>query len=355
MSKRKFLFIDRDGTLIDEPADKQIDTLEKLALEPNVIPALLALQAKGYVLVMVSNQDGLGSESYAQESFDLVQEKLMSFLSSQGIQFEAIYICPHWSADNCECRKPRLGMVLDYMSLEDIDRVRSFVIGDRQTDLLLAENMRIPGILYSRVSNNWQDIVMKLSDNQRRVTLQRETNETTIKVAVDLDVSSPISINTQLGFFDHMLEQLAKHAGISVRLEAVGDMHVDEHHLVEDSALVLGQAIRNALGDKLGINRYGFLLPMDEALAQVAIDLSGRPYFVFEGRFVREKVGELSTELVSHFFRSFAESLGASLNIKVSGENEHHMIESLFKAVGRALRQAIAGSGNDLPSTKGVL
>jgi len=355
MSKRKFLFIDRDGTLIEEPADKQIDTLDKLVLEPNVIASMLALQAKGYVLVMVSNQDGLGSESYAQESFDLVQEKLMGLLSSQGIQFEAILICPHMPADNCECRKPRLGLVLNYLSLEDIDRARSFVIGDRQTDLLLAENMRLPGILYSRASNNWQDIVMKLSDNQRRVTLQRETNETTIKVAVDLDVSSPISINTQLGFFDHMLEQLAKHAGISVRLEAVGDMHVDEHHLVEDSALVLGQAIRNALGDKLGINRYGFLLPMDEALAQVAIDLSGRPYFVFEGRFVREKVGELSTELVPHFFRSFAESLGASLNIKVSGENEHHMIESLFKAVGRALRQAIAVSGNDLPSTKGVL
>lgn len=355
MSKRKFLFIDRDGTLIDEPADKQIDTLEKLALEPNVISALLALQSKGYILVMVSNQDGLGTEKHLQEDFELVQEKLMSLLSSQGIQFEAIHICPHWASDNCDCRKPRLGLVMDYLSLEDIDRARSFVIGDRQTDLLLADNMRLPGILYSRASNNWQDIVMKLSDNQRRVTLQRETNETTIKVTVDLDASSPIHINTQLGFFDHMLEQLAKHAGISLRLKAASDMHVDEHHMVEDSALVLGEAIRIALGDKCGINRYGFLLPMDEALATVAIDLSGRSYFVFEGRFSREKVGELSTELVPHFFRSFADSLGASLNMKVSGENEHHMIESLFKAVGRALRQAIAGSGNDLPSTKGVL
>jgi imidazoleglycerol-phosphate dehydratase/histidinol-phosphatase len=355
MSKRKFLFIDRDGTLIHEPADKQIDTLEKLALEPHVIPSLLALQAKGYVLVMVSNQDGLGTENYIQEDFECVQDKLMNLLSSQGIQFEAIKICPHWVSDNCDCRKPRLGLVMDYLGLEDIDRARSCVIGDRQTDLLLAENMRLPGILYSRATNNWQDIVMKLSDSQRRTTLQRKTNETMIGVSVDLDATSPVAINTQLGFFDHMLEQLTKHAGISVRLDASSDMHVDEHHLVEDSALVLGQAIRNALGDKLGINRYGFLLPMDESLAQVAIDLSGRSYFVFEGRFLREKVGELSTELVPHFFRSFADSLGASLNIKVSGENEHHMIESLFKAVGRALRQAIAASGNDLPSTKGVL
>lgn len=355
MSKRKFLFIDRDGTLIEEPADKQIDTLEKLVLEPNVIASMLALQAKGYVLVMVSNQDGLGSESYPQAHFERVQEKLMSLLSSQGIQFEAIHICPHRPSDNCECRKPRLGLVMDYLVLDDMDRARSFVIGDRQTDLLLAENMRLSGILYSRSDNNWQDIVSQLSDNQRLATLKRVTNETTIEVTVDLDASSPIHINTQLGFFDHMLEQLAKHAGISLRLKAAGDMHVDEHHMVEDSALVLGEAIRNALGDKCGINRYGFLLPMDEALATVAIDLSGRSYFVFEGRFSREKVGGLSTELVPHFFRSFADSLGASLNMKVSGENEHHMIESLFKAIGRALRQAIAVSGSDLPSTKGVL
>lgn len=355
MSKRKFLFIDRDGTLIEEPADKQIDTLDKLVLEPNVIASMLALQAKGYVLVMVSNQDGLGSENYPQDHFERVQEKLMSLLSSQGIQFAAIHICPHRPSDNCECRKPRLGLVMDYLALDDMDRARSFVIGDRQTDLLLAKNMRLSGILYSRLDNNWQDIVSQLSDNQRLTTLKRVTNETTIEVTVDLDASSPIHINTQLGFFDHMLEQLAKHAGISLRLKAASDMHVDEHHMVEDSALVLGEAIRIALGDKCGINRYGFLLPMDEALATVAIDLSGRSYFVFEGRFSHEKVGELSTELVPHFFRSFADSLGASLNMKVSGENEHHMIESLFKAVGRALRQAIAVSGSDLPSTKGVL
>ena len=355
MSKRKFLFIDRDGTLIDEPADKQIDSLEKLTLEPNVIPSLLALIAKGYVLVMVSNQDGLGTANYPQADFFRVQEKLMDLLSSQGVQFESNHICPHWASDNCECRKPRLGLVLDYLCLEDMDRARSFVIGDRQTDLLLAKNMRIPGILYSRSKNNWQDIVSQLSFNQRRATLDRTTNETRIEVSVNLDATAPIFISTQLGFFDHMLEQLAKHAGISVHLKAASDMHVDEHHMVEDSALALGQALRNALGDKLGINRYGFLLPMDEALAQVAIDLSGRFYFDFEGRFLREKVGGLSTELVPHFFRSFADSLGASLNIKVSGENEHHMIESVFKAVGRSLRQAMSVSGTDLPSTKGVL
>lgn len=355
MLKRKFIFIDRDGTLIDEPADKQIDSLEKLELEPNVIPSLLALQAKGYVLVMVSNQDGLGSKHYPQEQFDRVQEKLMQLFYSQGITFEAIRICPHWASDQCECRKPRLGLVLDYLSLEDMDRTRSVVIGDRQTDLQLADNMRLPGILYSRTTNNWSQIVSQLSLNTRCSTVRRVTNETTIDVAVDLDSTSPVVISTTIGFFDHMLEQLAKHAGISVCLNAVGDAHVDEHHIVEDSALVLGQALRDALGDKLGIHRYGFLLPMDEALAQVAIDLSGRAYSVFEGQFLREKVGDLPTELIPHFFRSLSDSLGAAIHIKVSGDNAHHMIESIFKAVGRALKQAITRSGHEIPSTKGLL
>lgn len=353
MSKRKFLFIDRDGTLIKEPANKQIDTLDKLELEPDVIPALLALQAKGYVLVMVSNQDGLGSDSYPQTQFEVVQEKLIHLLASQGIKFEAIHICPHWQSDNCECRKPRLGLVLDYLTYEKIDKANSFVIGDRQTDLLLAKNMRLPGILYSH--NMWKEIASQLSFNQRRATLQRVTHETTINVSIRLDEPSPIYISTQLGFFDHMLEQLAKHAGISLHLQAKGDLHIDEHHIVEDSALVLGKALRRALGDKLGINRYGFLLPMDEALAQVAIDLSGRAYFVFEGQFLREKVGDLPTELVPHFFRSFAENLGAAIHISVKGENTHHMIESIFKAVGRVIKQAIFQCGNELPSTKGVL
>lgn len=355
MSKRKFLFIDRDGTLIDEPLDKQIDTLEKLVLEPHVIPALLALIAKGYVLVMVSNQDALGSDNYPQAHFERVQEKLMSVLNSQGITFEAVLICPHVEAENCECRKPRLGLVLDYVSLDDMDRARSAVIGDRPTDLMLADNMRLPGILYSRSKNGWQDIVSQLSFNQRRATVRRVTNETTIEVRVDLDAKSGIQVSTQLGFFDHMLEQLAKHAGISMRLEGQGDLHIDEHHMVEDAALVLGQALKEALGDKCGIQRYGFLLPMDEVLAQVAIDLSGRAYCVFEGRFMREKVGELSTELVPHFFRSLSESLGAAIHISVRGENTHHMIESVFKAFGRALRQAIAECEDGIPSTKGVL
>lgn len=355
MFKRKFLFIDRDGTLIREPKSKQIDRLEQLELEPNVIPALLALQAKGYRLVMVSNQDGLGSDTYPYANFNLIQEKLMSLLDSQGISFEAVLICPHWESDYCECRKPRLGLVLDYLSLEDMDRTGSFVIGDRETDLLLAKNMRLQGLLYSRLNNDWKAIVSQLSINQRQATLQRETKETQIKVTVNLDEILPISIDTQLGFFDHLLEQLAKHAGISVGLEAKGDLQVDEHHLVEDSALALGQALRNALGNKFGIERYGFVLPMDEALAEVALDLSGRPYLVFDGEFSREKVGELPTELVSHFFKSLSESLGAAIHIKIRGENAHHMIESVFKAFGRALKQAILERGSDIPSTKGVL
>lgn len=353
MSK-KIIFVDRDGTLIDEPEDKQVDSLSKLKLKKNVIPALLMLLKAGYILVMISNQDGMGTSSLAKNDFDGPQNLLIDIFHTQGIFFEAVLICPHFESDNCECRKPRLGLVMDYLRGGKMDFDKSYVIGDRETDIQLAENMSVKAILYNG-EKDWLDIAKELITLPRSFELKRVTSETHIIVAVDLDHSRSIQVNTGLGFLDHMLCQLAKHGGFGLVLNVKGDLEIDEHHTVEDTAIALGETLRRALGDKLGISRYGFLLPMDESLATIAIDLSGRSYFVFEGKFQREKVGELPTELISHFFRSLAESLGASIHIKVIGENAHHMIESIFKGVGRALRQAIYKEGYDLPTTKGVL
>ena len=303
----------------------------------------------------VSNQDGLGSDSYPPERFNLVQEKLLGLLASQGILFDAIHICPHREIDYCECRKPRIGLVLGYLSMPELDRSRSFVVGDRETDLKLAERMGLQGMLYDRARNNWPAIVSQIQGRMRSCTVKRKTAETFIEAAVDLDNAWPLKVDTSIGFFDHMLSQFAKHAGISLKLSASGDLQVDEHHLVEDTALVLGRALRQALGDKSGISRYGFLLPMDEALTEVALDLSGRPYLVFDGSFTREQVGGFPTELIPHFFRSFVEQLKATLHLKMRGDNAHHQIESLFKGVGRAFREAKRVDGNDIPSTKGIL
>lgn len=355
MSKQKILFIDRDGTLIVEPKDQQIDSLEKLELEPEVIPALLRLKSLGYRFVMLSNQDGLGSNKYPQAQFDLVQEKLVSLLSSQGIIFDAIHICPHWDSDGCECRKPKLGLVLDYLAMPDLDRQRSYVIGDRETDCILAEKMRLKGFLYHSNHTSWSAIVAQIEDKNRVASFQRQTAETKIQAQVNLDKEDFLNIDTGLGFFDHMLEQIARHAGISLELKAFGDLEVDEHHLIEDTALVLGQVLREALGDKCGTNRYGFLLPMDEAIVEVALDLSGRPYFIFEGNFSRERVGDLPTDMVSHFFQSLAYALQATLHLKMRGSNAHHQVESLFKGFGRAFRDAKQCNSTGVPSTKGVL
>ena len=354
MLKRKILFIDRDNTLIDEPADMQVDSVAKLKLQPDVIPALLKLKEAGYSFVMITNQDGLGSESFPYENFIIPHQLCLEIFKTQGIEFEAVLICPHAAYDSCGCRKPKLGLVQPYLQNKDIDFEQCYVIGDRITDIELANNMKIKGIHYGK-EKNWQEIVTHLINDGRQATVNRVTNETKIMVMVNLDRTSPIEISTGIGFFDHMLEQLAKHGGFSLQLKVIGDLHIDEHHTIEDTALALGQALKQALGNKLGINRYGFLLPMDEALAQIALDLSGRSFFVFEGQFNREKVGEMPTELVSHFFRSLAEALGANLHIKVTGENSHHMIESIFKGVGRSLRAAVQKQGNELPSTKGVL
>lgn len=358
MSARRILFLDRDGTLNEEVSDEQIDSLAKVRLMPGVIPALLRLRHAGFAFVMVTNQDGLGTPCFPREAFDAAHQFILKLLSSQGIEFEAIFVCPHFKHEDCGCRKPKLGMLQEYLAANELDRAHSFVIGDRDTDMEFAANLGISGLrisLHGAAEETWPAIAARIAVGARRGQVHRATRETEVLVDVDLSCEGPSSIASGLGFFDHMLEQIARHGGFSLNLRCSGDLRIDEHHTVEDCALALGAALRQALGDKRGIARYGFLLPMDEAQVQVALDLSGRPYFLWEGKFDRERVGELPTELVPHFFRSLADSLGAALHLKVSGDNAHHMIESCFKGVGRCLRQAIRPEGTEIPSSKGTL
>jgi imidazoleglycerol-phosphate dehydratase / histidinol-phosphatase len=358
MTARRILFLDRDGTLNEEVADEQIDSLAKIRLMPGVIPALLELKRAGFAFVVVTNQDGLGTPRFPRESFDTAHRFILDLFSSQGIEFEAVFLCPHFKREECACRKPSLGMVQAFLDANEIDKAHSFMIGDRDTDLEFAANLGVPGLritLGGPAAETWPAIAARILQPARRSRVHRKTKETDIHVEIDLSSDGPSRIASGLGFFDHMLEQIAKHGGFALNLRCDGDLKIDEHHTVEDCALALGTALREALGDKRGIARYGFLLAMDEAQAQVAIDLSGRPYFMWDGKFNRERVGELPTELVPHFFRSLAEALGAALHITVRGENSHHMIESCFKGVGRSLRQAIRLDGTDIPSSKGTL
>lgn len=353
------LFVDRDGTLIEEPADFQIDAYEKLRFVRDVIPAMLKLRDAGYQFVIVSNQDGLGSEGYPQVSFDGPNDLMLQIFASQGITFRDVLIDGTWPQDNAPTRKPGIGLMLPYLQDRSIDWARSAMVGDRLTDIQFAENMKIRGFQLRTEQFggdwDWTSIAHELADAPRRATVQRNTKETKIRVDVDLDRTAEPQTHTGLPFFDHMLEQIGKHGGFALSVQAEGDLHIDEHHTIEDTGLALGQALREALGDKRGIGRYGFTLPMDETLASAALDFSGRPYFVFEGGFKRERVGDMPTELVPHFFRSLCDAAGLNLHLSVRGDNDHHKVEACFKALARALRQALPRQGTALPSTKGAL
>ncbi|MCX6122947.1 MAG: bifunctional histidinol-phosphatase/imidazoleglycerol-phosphate dehydratase HisB [Ignavibacteriales bacterium] len=362
----KVIFLDRDGTIIVEPPDEQVDSLEKLELIPGVIQGLRLLQNRGYIFVLVSNQDNLGSSAYPNEKYEIVQNKLMRLLNGEGIQINAVFICPHGANENCACRKPKTGLVDKFIRSHEVDLFRSFVFGDRETDVHLARNIGCKAIRLTSNESTSADFktgsfieaCRYIVRSDRSAALKRNTAETKISVEVCLDGTGSYEIHSGIGFFDHMLALLAKHSGIDMKIEVQGDLQVDEHHSVEDTGLTLGEAIRQALGDKRGIERYGFLLPMDESMAQVALDLGGRPFCSFNAPFEREKVGEFPTELVEDFFRAFADGLRANLHITVAGRNDHHKIEAIFKAVARALRQAVTQNEQNadvLPSTKGML
>jgi imidazoleglycerol-phosphate dehydratase/histidinol-phosphatase len=373
---KKVLFIDRDGTIIVEPpTDFQVDSLEKLEFLPKAISALRKIaEETDYELVMVTNQDGLGTDSFPENTFWPAQNKMVKTLEGEDIYFAEVHIDRSFPEDNLPSRKPGIGMLTAYFSNE-YDLANSYVIGDRLTDVQLAVNLGAKAILFrselpeegisdqlnettALVSSDWDAIYEHLKLPSRKASVERNTKETQIKVDLNLDGSGRSDIHTGLGFFDHMLDQLARHSGADLAIHVEGDLHIDEHHTIEDTALALGEAYRQAIGDKRGISRYGFLLPMDEALAQVAIDFSGRPWIVWDAEFKREKIGEMPTEMFFHFFKSFSDTSLSNLNIKVEGDNEHHKIESIFKAFAKAIKMAVKRDLKALdfmPSTKGVL
>ena len=361
---KKIVFIDRDGTIISEPKDQQIDSLEKLEYIPGIISGLKLLVNAGFSLVMVSNQDGLGTKRYPRKGFTLVQNKILRLLEGEGIHFEKIFICPHLREQACNCRKPKTGLLTEYLKSTSIDRKHSFVFGDRETDVDLAINLGVQSVRLTKNRSSKAtyttisafDACKFIAKSIRSVSFERITNETKISGQLSLDGEGEYKIATGIGFFDHMLSQLARHSLIDLTLKAEGDLHIDEHHTVEDTGIVFGEAIREALGNKRGITR--FAAPLDEALAQVVLDLSGRSHLSFSCQFRRERVGEFPTELVEDFFRAFTDGMKATLHITCKGRNDHHNIEAIFKAVGRALKTAIAIDPriqSILPSTKGVL
>ncbi|MCS7019787.1 MAG: bifunctional histidinol-phosphatase/imidazoleglycerol-phosphate dehydratase HisB [Cytophagales bacterium] len=364
---KKALFIDRDGTIMIEPPDEQIDSYEKLAFLPGAISALRRIaQAGAYELVMVTNQDGLGTASFPEDTFWPVHRKMLEILASEGVQFQAIHIDRSFAHENLPTRKPGIGMLTAYLD-GSYDLANSFVIGDRITDVQLAANLGCRSVLIGKTdpraalcTSDWHQIAdfLLAAAMARSAAIHRKTKETDISVALQIDGQGRSEITTGIGFFDHMLDQLARHSGCSLHIRALGDLPIDEHHTIEDTALALGEAFARALGDKKGIERYGFaILPMDEALAQVAIDFSGRPWLVWEGAFQREKVGQMPTEMVYHFFKSFSDTAKCNIHVRFWGSNDHHQIEIIFKAFARAIRMATALRPGDssIPSTKGVL
>ncbi|SDC83998.1 bifunctional histidinol-phosphatase/imidazoleglycerol-phosphate dehydratase HisB [Williamwhitmania taraxaci] len=361
---KKVLFIDRDGTLVIEPpVDYQLDNLEKLEYYPGVFQWLARIAAElDYVLVMVTNQDGLGTDSFPEETFWPAQNKIIQAFKNEGIVFSEILIDKSFPEDNAPTRKPRTGLLNKYI-YGDYDLANSYVIGDRATDIELAKNLNAQGIFIGErneeavlCTTNWTTIYNFLKAIPRKASVTRKTNETDICVSVNLDGSGKSKLDTGIGFFDHMLEQIAKHGNLDLDVTVKGDLEIDEHHTIEDVAITLGEAVLNALGSKKGIERYGFLLPMDDCLAQVAIDFGGRPWLVWQAEFTREMVGEMPTEMFMHFFKSFSDSAKCNLNIKAEGENEHHKIEAIFKAFAKAIKMAVSSTGNySIPSTKGTI
>jgi len=363
---KKVLFIDRDGTIIVEPqTDFQIDSLEDLEFIPKAISNLRKIaEETDYELVMVTNQDGLGTPSLPEEDFWPAHNKMMLTLENEGVKFAAVHIDRSFDHENLPTRKPGTAMLTQYLNGE-YDLVNSYVIGDRKTDVLLAQNLGCKSIFLGEgmegadfSTQNWDEIFRYLRLPDRIGEVFRKTSETDIHVRVNLDGSGKCEVYTGLPFFDHMLEQLGKHGGADLVIEVKGDLHIDEHHTIEDTALALGEAYLKALGDKKGIYRYGFLLPMDDVLAQVAIDFGGRPWIVWDAEFKREKIGDMPTEMFFHFFKSFSDTAKCNLNIQADGNNEHHKIEAIFKGLARAIKMAVARDKtalNQLPSTKGVL
>ena len=357
---RPILFIDRDGTLVEEPADEQVDALEKIRFKPGVFRWLSFLREKtNYLFVMVSNQDGLGTPAFPEEDFWPSQNFILQALRGEGIEFDDILVDSHFPEDNAPTRKPGTGMVKKYMDdTEHYDIANSYVIGDRENDAQLARNIGCKALILDDASGmTWQRVAETIFDGERHASVQRTTKETDILVSMTLDGSGRADISTGLGFFDHMLEQIARHGQIDLTVHCKGDLHVDEHHTIEDTALALGQCLREALGKKRGLERYGFSLPMDDCQAHVCLDFGGRPWLIWEADFHRERIGDVPTEMFFHFFKSLSDAALMNLYIHAEGQNEHHKIEAIFKALARSLKMAVKRDvyHYELPSTKGTL
>ena len=356
--KQKILFIDRDGTLIEEPSDEQIDSFDKLHFLPGVFKNLRFICEKtDFALVLVSNQDGLGTSSFPENTFWPVHNFIIDTFASEGITFAAQHIDRHFPADNSPMRKPGVGMLTEYLDSNRYDLAASYVIGDRETDVQLAQNLGCKSLILGKDGMSWDKIAEIVFAGERTAEMHRITKETDVYVKLDLNGTGKCDICTGLGFFDHMLEQIGKHGMLDITVRVKGDLHVDEHHTIEDTALTLGECLGKALGDKRGIERYGYSLPMDDCLCQVALDFGGRPWLVWQADFQREKIGEMPTEMFMHFFKSLSDSAKMNLHIKAEGQNEHHKIEGIFKALARALKMAVKRDVQhfELPSTKGSL
>lgn len=354
---KKVLFIDRDGTIIVEPEDEQVDTVGKFRFLPKAISSLAFIrQHTDYELVMATNQDGLGTPAYPQDVFDQLQSLMLETLKGEGVEFDAIHIDKSFPEDNLPTRKPGIGMLTQYLN-GDYDLQNSYVIGDRQTDAQLATNLGCKSLIIGTDVDGWEKITEIVYAGQRTAEVVRTTKETDISIKVNLDGTGKSNISTGLGFFDHMLEQISKHGNIDLDIHVTGDLNVDEHHTIEDTGIALGECVLKALGDKRGIQRYGYLLPMDDCLCQVALDFGGRAWLVWDAEFRREKVGDMPTEMFLHFFKSFSDAAKMNLNIKAEGDNEHHKIEGIFKALGKSIKMATRRDIHNfqLPSSKGIL